>query len=76
MYQRAGTVVSIQDPTDIVLTTDLRNVSIELSITLKDNKAHGYLYLEDGSESDFKTEFHEIWVENDVITFKQQDILG
>lgn len=73
MFQRAGTIVPQQDPSNIVVMSDIRNVPVDLSISLKEGKAHGYLYLEDGSDSNFKTEIHEIWAENDVISFKQQD---
>ena len=70
LFQRAGSIVSLQNPSGEKIVTDLTNVSLELSIALHNNRAHGHVYIEDGSESDFKTEYHEIWAENDVITFK------
>lgn len=76
LFQKAGTIVPISDPTVENQTTDVKNTPLILSIALEDNQAKGFLYLEEGIESDFKTEFYEIRAFDNVIQFKQQDILG
>jgi hypothetical protein len=70
LFQKAGTIVPISDPTVENQTTDVKNTPLILSIALQDNQAKGFLYL------DFKTEFYEIRAFDNVIQFKQQDILG
>jgi len=37
-------------------------------------RARGYVYIEGPSGTDLDTEYHEVYAENNIISFKQQDI--
>ena len=44
---------------------------MELSIFLNKGVAHGYVFVEEGDQTQFESEFHEILAQNDMIIFKQ-----
>jgi hypothetical protein len=55
---------------------DLRNATIKLSIALRLGFAYGNILVEDGNEDAYRSELHEVWVENSAIGFRQQDTLS
>lgn len=75
LFQKSGTI--------LVFQIDSHNTTrkpIRLSIALQSDsltntpRARGFLFVEGPSGQSLDTEYHEIYAENNIISFKQQDI--
>jgi hypothetical protein len=76
LFQKSGTIIVYQGNDQ----QSGSNKPIRLSIALQNDsisntpRARGFIYIEGPSGTTLETEYHEIYAENNIISFKQQDI--
>eukprot|EP00347_Sterkiella_histriomuscorum_P006383 403352970 len=80
MYQKGvSSIIAFQNTTkyQVSKVEDLKNIPIIISVSmdgfLQGGYAQGQIYLEQGQEQDFKTEFYEVKALDYIISIKQQN---
>jgi alpha-glucosidase (family GH31 glycosyl hydrolase) len=71
MFQKSGSIIPIQNATSIA---EVIKNNLTLSVALKDNRASGYLLIEEGSEREFMKAAYSIEANGQVINFNVETL--
>ena len=75
LFQKAGTVIVLQDADNTTAKNQSKGINLSIAIMVTTTpRARGFVYIEGAEGTNIDTEYHEIYAEENIITFKKQDV--